>query len=214
MTAFAEGFLFGLANSLHCAAMCGPLALFFTGRRAAAASYHAGRIAGYCAAGTAAGGLGAWLGARSLAAPGAAIALVLGACLLFAAAGVGPHFARVPGLHRATAAAMRRVARWTPASRGAALGLLTPLLPCGLAYAAFGAAAIAGSPAGGAAVLLGFAAGGAPLLLFAQLNAGLLRRWLGPAAAARFARGAMAAAAALLIWRAAAALGQAPSCCT
>src|SRR5688572_24576111 len=55
------GALTGLASSLHCAAMCGPLAASICSRRSARTSllrYQLGRLVGYGAAGALAGGLG------------------------------------------------------------------------------------------------------------------------------------------------------------
>jgi sulfite exporter TauE/SafE len=51
MTVPVEGFVFGLASSLHCAAMCGPIALFAAQRSGAVAAYHGCRFASYLADG-------------------------------------------------------------------------------------------------------------------------------------------------------------------
>ena len=63
-----ESFVFGMANSLHCACMCGPLALAFHGTQGPAAGgallYQSGRFASYATVGTGLGAAGAVLGAE------------------------------------------------------------------------------------------------------------------------------------------------------
>lgn len=51
MTPWLDSFIFGTANSLHCACMCGPLALAFQGGTKGAVSYHLGRACSYGAVG-------------------------------------------------------------------------------------------------------------------------------------------------------------------
>ena len=111
-------------------------------------------------------------------------------------------------MHRVVA----RARAWSPARRGGALGAVTPLLPCGLLWAACAGAAVAGSPLGGGAVMLGFAAGSLPLLLFAQTRVGGLARRFGPHTLRRVQQAAMLLAAGTLVWRGVAAL-QGTSCC-
>jgi sulfite exporter TauE/SafE len=67
-------------------------------------------------------------------------------------------------LQRLYALASRRVAALPPLRRALSLGLLTPALPCGLLYAAAGAALSAPSPLMGAGWMLAFAGGTAFLL--------------------------------------------------
>src|SRR5690606_28223191 len=60
MTSLATAFLIGLAGSLHCVAMCGPLNVALRVGRATSTQmlYHGGRIAMYALAGAVAGALG------------------------------------------------------------------------------------------------------------------------------------------------------------
>jgi sulfite exporter TauE/SafE len=88
-----------------------------------------------------------------------------------------------------------------PARRALLTGLLTPLLPCGLLWAAFAAAAVAGSALGGGSVMIGFAAGSLPVLALAQTQASVLARRIGSRPLAFLQRGAMLLAAVMLVYR-------------
>ncbi|MEM7199007.1 MAG: sulfite exporter TauE/SafE family protein [Planctomycetota bacterium] len=201
MQSVLDSLIFGAANSLHCAGMCGPLAACSTGG-GAAAMYHTARVASYATAGAVAGGIGASLGATAVAVPSAWIALLLATTMLALAIGGTGRLANVPGLTSLYRHAGRWSARRSPSTRAAALGLITPLLPCGLVWAVLASAGVAGSPAAGAGVGLGFAAGSLPLLAITQLHVGVIRRWLSPGGRARLQRWALLAAAMLLTWRA------------
>lgn len=201
MTPLFESFVFGAANSVHCACMCGPLALAFGGGVQGASAYHAGRTLSYGALGVVLGGIGAVFGARELSTPSAWVAFVLAAGLVLLAL-VGERGAvNIPGLGRVVQAAMARARTLRPLLRSGLLGLFTPLLPCGLLWAACAGAAVAGSPLAGGAVMLGFALGSLPLLFLAQTQVGALLRRFGPRALANVQRLAMLSAAALLLWR-------------
>jgi sulfite exporter TauE/SafE len=177
-------FAFGLAGGLHCAGMCGPLACLL-GRAeqrplARLGLYHAGRGVAYALVGACFAALGrplrpiltwpvlAALGALPLLAfafwPRSLAAGLPGRWLDSAAQGLGSLAGRVPeGL------------------RPLGLGLLTPGLPCGLLYAAAGAALAAPSGALGAAWMLSFAAGTLPLLAASQGGFALAARRRSPA---------------------------------
>ncbi|GAB4144131.1 MAG: sulfite exporter TauE/SafE family protein [Planctomycetota bacterium] len=207
MTPLLESFLFGLVNSLHCAGMCGPLALSLGG---GAWTYQAGRLISYGTLGVVVGSLGRGLGSGELGTPSAWVAFALALGLLMLALVGDASSIRIPVVSRWLARGVA-AARALPARRrGAVVGLLTPLLPCGLLWAAVAAAALSGSWLGGAQVMVGFALGAVPLLSLAQGLA--LHRRLSPLALARIRRGAMLLAAAALIWRGAHALGSG-SCC-
>lgn len=192
--------------------MCGPLALAFQGGTKGAFSYHLGRAISYGAIGVVLGGLGSALGTGRLATPTAWVAFVLAAGLCVLAL-VGERGAlAIPGLGNALQRAMARTRAWSPAVRAGLLGLFTPLLPCGLLWAACAGASIAGSPLAGGGVMLGFALGSLPLLLLAQTQAGRLAQHFGPRTLQIVQRGAMLLAAATLVWRGAISL-QGSSCC-
>ena len=148
-------FILGLVGSLHCAGMCGPLALalphaarsgirFVLGRGA----YNAGRLITYCAMGLVFG-----LAGRTLLLAGIQrwVSIGLGALLL-----VGLLASRKLALWRPITTLVERVKtrmagllrRRSLLSLGL-LGLLNGLLPCGLVYVACaGATATGGALAG------------------------------------------------------------------
>lgn len=202
MTPLLESFVFGAANSVHCACMCGPLALACGSRAGAMAAYQGARLTAYVLVGAVLGGVGSLLGTKELlGAPGPWIALLLGAALLLFALTGERGAVKLPWLgpllHRGAAWSARR----GPTARGAALGLMTPLLPCGLLWAACGAAAVTGSAPVGAQVMGGFALGSLPLLLLVQGPGAAVARHLAAGTTDLVRRGAMALAAGVLIWR-------------
>jgi sulfite exporter TauE/SafE len=201
MSLFFESFIFGAANSVHCACMCGPLALAFGGGPSVTMAYQASRAAAYAAIGATVGGSGAALGAAHLGAGAALGAYVLAAGLVVLAL-VGERGAlKIPLLAGLMNGILRKSRSLSPVGRAMALGLCTPLLPCGLLWSAFAAASVAGSAPDGAVVMTGFALGSLPLLLLAQHKApSLARRW-SPTALAWLQKGAMLLAAAILVWR-------------
>jgi uncharacterized protein len=179
-------FTLGLASSLHCVQMCGPIVLSFavplgatTGpgarRRVVLAhlAYNAGRVSIYGALGAAAGALGSALGfAGRLAGVENAAALVAGALMLVAGLFL---MDVIPSrwlqrldpfgvVSRFLNPLARRVASPTVASKFA-LGLMLGFLPCGLIYAALLKAAATGSPVVGAMTMVAFGSGTALALL-------------------------------------------------
>lgn len=201
MTAPVEGFVFGLASSLHCAAMCGPLALFAAQRATAVAAYHGSRFASYLVVGAVLGGVGSAAGIGVFAGGGPWIGIALGIAMLGAALGLDRFLGSIPGVAGLVRIAVARARTWPLAARSAVLGGITPLLPCGVLWALFGTALLAGDWRAGVHTTAGFALGSAPLLALGQLHAGLIHRRLGPRGGRAVARGAMAVAAAVLLWR-------------
>jgi uncharacterized protein len=212
MTPWFESFVFGAANSVHCACMCGPLALAFQGGTRGVLAYHVGRTTSYGAVGVVLGGLGSALGTRELGTPTAWVAFVLATGLIVLAL-LGERGAIVvPGLGDALKRAMARTRTWSPSWRAGALGTATPLLPCGLLWAACAGAAIAGSPLAGGGSMLAFALGSLPLLLLAQTQVGRLAQRFGPTTLWWVQRIAMLGAAGTLIWRGVVSM-RGESCC-
>lgn len=208
-----ESFVFGAANSVHCACMCGPLALAFHGGGGGSFSYHIGRTISYGALGVGLGAAGAAVGSRELGTPTAWVSFVLAAGLVVLAL-LGERGAmKIPGLGQLLSRAMAKSRGLSPTFRAGLLGLFTPLLPCGLLWAACAGAAISGSALGGGGVMTGFALGSLPLLLLAQTQAGRLARHFGPRTLFYVQRGAMLLAAGTLVWRGSLAL-QGGSCCS
>ena len=175
-------FLTGLFASLHCVGMCGALVLAYSattassspGNRKAFAhgallhgAYNLGRILSYAA-------IGAILSTAALRLTwirdaGSYVSIVAGIVMLFAgAAMIGLlrlparfAFSGVTGLSRRWFAKLIRGS--TPAHT-LGLGLLTPLLPCGILYGMFARAAAASSTTEGAVIMGVFASGMTPSL--------------------------------------------------
>lgn len=212
MTVIAEGFVFGLASSLHCAAMCGPLGIAAGSNARQLGAYHGARALAYVAVGALLGGLGATSGAGFMKTHAHWVALALAIGLVANMLGLDRLLGALPGSGKVVRGAMTAARRWPAAARAATLGAVTPILPCGVLWALYGTALMSGTALSGAATTAGFAAGSAPLLGLAQLQAGSLRRWLGPERARWFARAMMLIAAGVLVWRSfAGASGR--SCC-
>ncbi|MFK7742072.1 MAG: sulfite exporter TauE/SafE family protein [Planctomycetota bacterium] len=212
MNVLLDSFVFGAANSLHCACMCGPLALAFQGGARGAWAYHIGRALSYTLLGFALATAGRMLGTSAMATPTAYVAFVLAAGLIVLAL-VGERGAlSVPGVGNLLQRAMAKTRDWSAATRAGVLGVCTPLLPCGLLWAAFAGAAVAGTPMAGGAVMGGFALGSLPLLLLAQTQARRLLHRFGPQTLRRLQQATMLLAAGMLIWRGVLAL-QGESCC-
>jgi len=188
-----------LAGSLHCAGMCGGIALVAGGaggpRDAAIAggAYHGGRFLSYAAVGAAAGLAGGVLdlggslvGIQRIAAIVAGLSIAgLGLVHLLRIAGVRlPAATAWPPLVSLLRAVHAAAARRGPLARGLLLGLGTPLLPCGWLWAFVAIAAGAGTALGGAAVLSAFWLGTVPALVAVTGGAGLVSALRSPRLAA------------------------------
>jgi sulfite exporter TauE/SafE len=172
--------ILGLAGSLHCAGMCGPLALAIptasttrTGVVAGRLAYNLGRMLTYCLLGVVFGLLG-----RTLLLAGIQrwVSILLGLALLF-------------GL-----VSSRKLARWHPVialvgqlkshmsvllrTRSLValflLGLLNGLLPCGLVYVACAGATATGSLSSGVVYMAAFGLGTVPMMLGIGLTGRLI----------------------------------------
>lgn len=179
-------FLAGMVTSLHCAGMCGPLACFLAPKPGSAVSfaaiasvYHTSRIASYTLVGALAGGLGMLaLGWVSIYQESLARFLPWALVLFFLAVAfrVDKWLPTRNPLNRLFLKLRGRAQRSSPLAAGAAIGLLTPLLPCGPLYAVFMLALMTQSPLRGAEFLLTFALGTLPLLYLVQAG---FSRWQG-----------------------------------
>ncbi len=190
-------FIASLVGSLHCAGMCGGLMILAIDPRGERVSrarlqafYHTGRGIAYTVLGFLAGALGqafdlagdlAGWQRVSAAAAGAGLA-VFG--LIQGAKSLGWRPPRVPlprTLEKAIGLGHSRAATLPPSLAAGAIGLLTPLLPCGWLYAfAIAAAGTASAPVGALAMLV-FWAGTLPVMVTLgvgiQSLAGSARRW-------------------------------------
>ncbi len=208
----ATAYVAGLITSLHCAGMCGPLACSVVplrgsaGRQIADAQivngiYHLARLAGYAALGALAGALGrlpmAWLGGGVLPyLPWLLVVFFVAVALRW-----DRHLPRVPFLGNI----YLRVHGWgrvrSPAAAATALGLATPLLPCGPLYMVVALTMLAGSALRGVEFMLAFGLGTVPLLWFLQINFHWIRLKLPPVWIARVQTGLALASAVIIAWR-------------
>lgn len=168
--------ILGLAGSLHCAGMCGPLMLalpaagpsrmgFVAGRMA----YQVGRVLTYTLLGVGFGLLG-----RSLAVIGLQrwVSLAAGVLMLAGLAAALPRGAALPvfGMVRWLKSAAGALLRRRTLGSLALLGALNGLLPCGLVYAAAAGATSMGSWTEGIAYMALFGLGTVPMMLGLSLS--------------------------------------------
>jgi uncharacterized protein len=173
-------FLFGLASSFHCLAMCGGFFLASPERGEPCFSYNAGRLLSYTLAGAAAGAFGSVVsvsdGLRgAVAVVGGLIVVAIGL------SGLGALKLRFRFLEAATKPLAAIIAaRGSGGGAGTAgrfaTGALTVLMPCAPLQAALLLAISRASAPAGAAAMLAFAAGTLPLLLGGGALAGSLGR--------------------------------------
>lgn len=198
----------GLATSLHCVGMCGPIACGLgtlaksEGERLTAASlYHGTRLASYGIIGAVCGYLGEQPLRWFFDSPAVVLPWVMVAVLLIMAFGLDKKVPRPAILNRFTARARFKACKLSAYSGASAMGLLTPFLPCGPLYLVFGAALLAGSAAKGAEFTLAFGLGTVPLLWLAQHQFHRIRAKLTPLAMTRLRRGLAFVTALMLAWR-------------
>ncbi len=208
ITGPGTAFLAGLVTSLHCAGMCGPLACALmpaarddSDPQVVASTYHLTRLAGYSVLGALAGGVGrlplTLLGESTL----RYLPWLLVVFFVALAFRLDQRLPRLPLLGRAYAALLARLRGGSRVRAAAALGLATPLLPCGPLYFLLSLALLSGSALHGAETLLAFGLGTVPLLWLAQANFHWVRTRLAPHTLARVRGAAALAIAALLVWR-------------
>ncbi len=165
MAGLALAFLAGLLGGAHCLGMCGGFVVAAGGRRAWL--FHAGRLAGYAILGAAAGLAGAALDLGGAAAGLHRLRFAVSGALLLAFGLALLKLLPRRWLEPGTAGAGALIARARRRSGGGfpfLLGLPIGLLPCGLLYPMYAAAAGAGSALRGAALLIAFGLGTIPLL--------------------------------------------------
>jgi len=171
LAAMGSALALGLAGSLHCLGMCGPLALALpaapdasVGRRALGRlMYNLGRAVTYAFMGIFAGVLGH---ALRLAGVQQIVSIVLGVLLLATLFLTTKHMPAwvLNTFYRPVQQGLQRILR-----RGSLLGLfqtglLNGLLPCGLVYAALAAASLQAGAIQGATYMFLFGLGTTPLM--------------------------------------------------
>ena len=194
--ALAAAAVLGIVSAPHCLAMCGPLAIAGCTRhgvvsRRDTVSYLGARLVGYATVGAFMGHLGASALHDSWATVGRwAVVLLALVCVWQGARSLRRDDGGVVVLRRGSrpGSPLGTLAAMLP-RRGAGLGLVTAILPCGALVAAWGIAAAAAHPVTGAGAMLTFAAASAPGLLVA-----LLGRRLGQKLLRRIPAGLLAAA--------------------
>ncbi len=204
----AAAFVAGLVTSLHCAGMCGPLACLLgpaRGERADLATihsvYHGSRLAGYAALGGLAGAAGAAPAAWFDAPLARVLPWLMVAYLVAVGLRLGNRLPRLALLGRVQTV-LRGWVRGRPGVQvAAAMGLATPLLPCGPLYFLVAMAGFAGSASAGAGLLLAFGLGTVPLLWAAQANLGWLRARMTPTNLDRTRAGLALITALVIGWR-------------
>jgi sulfite exporter TauE/SafE len=177
---WGSAFILGLVGSLHCAGMCGPLALalpaaghtaaaFFLGRLA----YNAGRVVTYCALGLVFGVVGKTLflaGFQRWASIGLGLALLAGLVASRKLALWRPVTTLVGRVKSRMAFLLRR----RSLSALALLGVLNGFLPCGLVYVACAGAAATGGMLAGVEYMAVFGVGTLPMMLAISLSGKLI----------------------------------------
>jgi uncharacterized protein len=208
-------------GSGHCAAMCGPVAALASSptraldRRGSGVGmlcYQSARLASYVMLGSVCGAAGGLVNitAEAAAGPLQSAAMLAGATMIAIAAfqvtvqlGLQPRWAEP--LQRAWVGWIPRLlqpaCRRTGAGRGALLGGLTPLLPCGWLYSFALAAVGTGSVLNGAMVMGALWAGSMPALMVIGWGAGCMQRRLGRLAGAMATLAVALAGAALIVHR-------------
>lgn len=184
MMEFWTAFVLGLAGSLHCAGMCGPLVLALpvdaptvAGQFVRRVVYNAGRICTYGLLGVAFGFVGkvfSLVGLQRWVSLGAGLALLLG---LLLGPRLGVRFGVTPPVSWLKSALGRLLRQRTFASLFA-FGALNGLLPCGLVYVACAGAVAVGNMTGGIAYMLVFGLGTVPMLVAIGMSGGLLQAGL------------------------------------
>lgn len=207
-------FVAGLITSLHCAGMCGPLAcslLPVRGDRADVQSvstvYHVSRLTGYALLGAAAGAVGRapllWISQSYLRwLPWLLVLFFIGLALRW-----DRHLPKIAALGRFSWKLQGWMRGRSRLEAAAAVGLATPLLPCGPLYFLLSLALLSGSALRGVEVMLAFGLGTVPLLWLAQSQFHWVRQKLSPLWLGRMRVALALTTAALISWRLRATLG-------
>lgn len=174
-SSFLPPLILGLAGSLHCVGMCGPLVLALPLRAREQWAvlkemtvYHSGRILTYSALGLFFGLIG-----KSFAMAGFQKGLSITAgVLMILMAFMAWRFERIllamPGFGKFTQRVQQGISRLISRHPGQAtfgMGVLNGFLPCGMVYAAIAGAISTTDAAGGAVFMMLFGLGTLPLLL-------------------------------------------------
>jgi sulfite exporter TauE/SafE len=167
----------GLATSLHCVGMCGPLACGVgAGKLESAVAYHSCRLFSYALIGGICGSIGRVPLEWFFKSPAVVLPWIMIALLLATAFNLEKKIPIPAFFSRLATAARVRLWKNNGPSGAATLGLLTPLLPCGPLYALFVALLASGSGVRGSELAIAFGLGTTPLLWAGQHH---FRKWIG-----------------------------------
>jgi len=206
---FSVIFALGVAGSLHCIGMCGPIVLSYSlglrgPRLAAHAAYNAGRIVTYMALGAVAGTAGHAVGLLGrLAGLASGTRILAGAAMIVAGVWMLGFFRSGALVRIQKRGLTQRIGKLLleprPGSKFA-LGLLLGFLPCGLIYAALLKALESGGAIPGALTMLAFGLGTAVALFAAGFASSLAGPRLGNWST-RLAALSVMLFGAILLWR-------------
>ncbi len=214
----AAAFVAGLVTSIHCAGMCGPLACSLmpvrgapgqgnTDAQTVSTVYHLSRLASYATLGAIAGGLGhtplTWFSQSALRwLPWALVLFFVALAFRW-----DRFLPKLPVLGRLAWKLQGTLRDRSRTEAAAALGLATPLLPCGPLYFLVALALVSGSALRGVEFMLAFGLGTVPLLWLAQSQFHWVRQKLSALWLGRVRLALALLTAAVLAWRLRATLG-------
>lgn len=204
----AAALITGLVTSVHCVAMCGPLACSVgkvgkgeTQILLSYLTYHSGRLIAYSSIGALCGALGQQPLRWIFRTPALVLPWMLVALFLLTALGLWKKLPRPAILDRFVARMRLRSFKLTAGKGGLLMGLMTPLLPCGPLYLLFAATLLSGSALRGAEFALAFGFGTIPLLWIAQQSFSKLRSALPALRFQQFQRSLAVLATLIMAWR-------------
>lgn len=180
-----SAFVMGLAGSLHCIGMCGPLALSLPVVHSSAYSrisggliYNSGRILSYTIMGLIFGLLGNFIIATKWQ---SGLSIVLGCIILFYL--LVPkkyfHFTTITAFSKPFMLLRQQLGKLFQSQKFSSLffiGILNGFLPCGLVYLALTSSIIAASPLNGGMFMLFFGLGTFPLMFATVLMGNYLNQ--------------------------------------
>ncbi|TAG11277.1 MAG: sulfite exporter TauE/SafE family protein [Verrucomicrobia bacterium] len=198
----------GMITSVHCVGMCGPIACGLSTMSATDSErsigmtvYHIARLSSYMVIGGLCGALGQQPLQSFFHSSGVLLPWLLAGLFLLFGLGLEKRLPRPLALLRIATKLRMRTRNMSPIRSGLALGLFTPLLPCGPLYGLFGISLFSGSAVRGAEFALAFGLGTVPLLWLAQIQLHRFRAKLKPWNMARLQRGLAITAALVMMWR-------------
>jgi sulfite exporter TauE/SafE len=214
---------FGFTGSLHCSAMCGPMAAASqaTNNKKSALYYHGSRVASYAMLGGISGALGQWILRDYIGLYGSILTIVLGSTLLLFAVlqladlaierssnkFVMPFANLFVRVKVYASLPLTKLNRWLGQSnllgrlpKPVFYGLLTAFLPCGFLYAAVVQAVLVSDAMQSALMMIVFGMATAPALAAGSLGRSLLDNKF-PRYARTITAGVLVVAALSLVYR-------------